>query len=166
METRKQIKTPSDLFSHINKIYPDVFMGGSLLLKNYGLLEREPKDVDINTNNSEFLKLSEQLSKISPCKNQSYYPNDGHFRFHLNGIDVCVFDLQGKDKFTLQQVIEAKQKYAGTKTPSGKKHLNDLKIMQNKLDQSPGIKTLLIDSHQISENFSIHPVLINDELPF
>jgi hypothetical protein len=168
METK--IKSPQQLFNHLKKLHPGIYAGGSLILKQYGLISREPKDVDINTNDVEFLKFSKMLSKISPCKNKSYYPNESHFRFNIHGIDVCVFNLEGKEKYNLQQILEAKKIYASKSfTPSGMKHTLDLQHINKFLCDHPKIHELLINSGELTKDFimllSIRPTS-TDELPF
>lgn len=142
------------LFRKFLTINKDILLGGSVILKKYGLINREPKDLDIicHSGMKEFISFIRQLQLISPSKTKEYYYNTdkltNHYRININGIDVCVF-VYTKDQFSnmkhyspneckIINIIEAKQQYINnwweknkgkknpTPPPSILKHMNDI----------------------------------------
>jgi hypothetical protein len=166
--------TPEKLFKELTTIYPDISLGGSLMLNQLGLLSRPAKDLDINVpKDSRFIQTAQFFTRISPCKTlvYDYGKNDNHFRFNLGGVDVCVF-VKEDNKSNLQYALEAKIKYGLKDTPSGRKHASDLREIKHNLYNKPLLyQTLMLAGHlpmdyKISDIPYVAQEHIEFDLPF
>jgi hypothetical protein len=147
----KQIK----LFKQLETNFPDLSIGGSVLLNQFGLLSRNGNDLDINTHNQnhDFIQFCKIMSEIQPSFNKYNYgrkiDHNGnryqHFQFILDGIKVCVFILEKKywESITvgnitkINYIIHAKMFYAGKNGMSSKKHQLDIDEIMKNIDDKP-----------------------------
>lgn len=141
-ELNPPISYPKQLFNKMLNIFPQIIMGGSLALYDYGLLGREPGDLDINVDKSnlEFIKFAKYMQKLSPVNTSGgpkylYQYTSNHIRFNIGGINVCVFicdnisttRMESNSLYSkLSIIIEAKYNYYKNGGISKDKHKSDL----------------------------------------
>jgi hypothetical protein len=152
---KTQQSPPERLYRKIKSLMPNIELGGSLLLKHYGLLDRTVKDLDLNTNDLKVFDFFKKLSKLSPvCSNTNIYynPSPNHVRCSIDGIDICVWI--SSNKTTIKTILDAKKQYLqNPKSISYQKHLSDLEFISNKLINSPELRVLLHKNNQLPINY-------------
>ena len=109
----------------LQKISPNFSIGGSVMLNVFGIIDREPGDLDINTTDQKLIEFGKQ--KQLECQitdvakmNTSYLAEmfetsnnrdllaileHAHSRFTMNGINICFFNRRDSIEYQIEQFI-------------------------------------------------------------